>query len=82
MSHGVEVHPVTRFEIDRAHGWYVGADSEVVLAPGEPDVWPGMFATYCRLRDRGPQDLTFHSPEEETEFLGDVRAEPDLGLRT
>ncbi len=65
---------VTRYQVDGDHGWYVCSDSEVVLAPGDSEVWPRLFETYCRRTRRGPQDLAFRSPEDELAFLHDVRA--------
>ena len=66
---------VTRYEAtEGGHGWYVGSDAEIVLAPGEPEVWPGMFEAYCRLRGRDLGDFVFRSPQEQAEFLDDVRA--------
>jgi hypothetical protein len=64
---------VTRYETDEGHGWYVGSDAEIVLAPGEPEVWPGMFEAYVRLRGEDFPGLSFRSAEEEAEFGRDVR---------
>jgi hypothetical protein len=64
---------VTRYDVEGGHGWYVGSDAEVTLVPGEPEVWPGMFEAYCRMRGWGPDDFEFGSPEEAVEFAQDVR---------
>jgi len=66
-------HLFTRFETAAGHGWYVGTDAEIVLVPGEPEVWPGTYEAFCRRRGRSKVDLAFRTPEQEAEFFGDVR---------